>query len=325
MLDLVFWIIALIIGLAVLVKSSDYFTDSAEKIGIHFKINPFIIGVTIVAIGTTLPDLVSSFIAIFLGFPEIAIGNAIGANIVKILFVIGLTALIGKNIKIHYELKHFELPFLIGVTFLLALIVFDGKLVLLEAIFLVSILILYLIRTIYSGERANIAIKRNLKKEKGLLTNGGELQKTTLLILVGSAIFIYLGANLTINTVIIISEMIGISTGIIALSIISIGTSLPELAVCISAALKKQPEMAIGTIIGSNILNSLAVLGIPGVVGILLFGPMVFEISFIIILVLLASTLLFVFMIEDKEITVWEGMLLIIFYLFFLAYLFGLV
>ncbi len=326
MYDLFFWVIIFIVGLAVLVKASDYFTDSAEKVGLHFGIPAFIVGVTIVAIGTSLPELVSALVAVFMGAPEIAIGNVVGANIINILLVIGLVSIVSGKIKIMFDLKHVDLPFLIGTTFLLALIIFDGRVTIIESILLIVVLAIYLWYTVSS--RMGIMseeIKKEIKKEKEIIKEKKKLKKSTWLILAGGAVFIYLGATLTVTAAISLSDLLGIGKGIIAISIVSLGTTLPELTVSITAARKNQPEIAIGNVLGSNIFNSLAVVGIPGLIGGILFGPMIFEISIVAIMVLIGATLLYNFMVEDREITAWEGGLLLVLYIFFLLYLFGVV
>ena len=323
---LIFWIISFIVGLAVLVKASDYFTDSAEKVGLHFGIPAFIVGVTIVAIGTSLPELVSALVAVFLGAPEIGVGNVVGANILNILLIVGVVSIISGKIKIFYELKHVDLPFLMGSTFLLALVIFDGRVTVIESILLIAVLVIYLGYTIYSRlEREGGEMKVEMKKEKELLKEKKKLKKSTWAILVGGVIFIYLGANITITAAIELSTLLGIGKDIIALSILSMGTTLPELTVSIAAARKHQPEIAIGNVLGSNIFNALAVVGIPGLIGGLIFGPMVFEISLVAIMVLIGATLLFNFMVEDREITKGEGGLLLAFYVFFILFLFGVV
>jgi cation:H+ antiporter len=326
MLDLAFWIIVFIVALAVLVKASDLFTDSAEKIGLHFGIPPFIVGVTIVAIGTSLPELVASFVAIFWGVPEIAVGNVVGSNIANIFLIIGVVAIISKKIKIFYELKHVDLPFLMGSTMLSAFVLFDGQIVFFESVLLLAVLVSYLLYTISSRKnRPDAEIKKELKKEKDLISGNKKLKWTTWFWLAAGAVLIYFGAQLIISSVLNISEILVIGAGLIAVSAVALGTSLPELVVSITAARKKQPEMAIGNVIGSNIFNSLAVLGIPGLFGTIFLGTIVFEFSSILLLIMVAATLLYYFMVEDKEITSWEGWLLLIFYVFFIAYLFGIV
>jgi cation:H+ antiporter len=326
MFDLLFWLCVFFVSLVVLVKASDFFTDSAAKIGLRFGIPSFIVGVTIVAFGTSLPELISSMVSIFWGVSDVAIGNVIGSNIANIFLIIGIVTIISKKIKIFYELKHVDLPFLVGSTLLLSFILFDGKVMLFESILLIIILIIYLLYTISTREkRSNSEIKKEIKKDKELFKEKRKLKKSTWIWLFVGLILIYFSSQWTVSSVLALSNILNIKTGLIAISLVAIGTSLPELAVSVTAARKNQPEIAIGNVIGSNIFNSLAVVGIPGLIGGLVFGAVVFEVSIIAILVMVSATLLYYFMVEDKEISFWEGWLLLIFYIFFLAYLFGLV
>jgi cation:H+ antiporter len=324
--DLFFWLGLFIVSLAVLIRASDIFTESAEKIGLHFKIPPFIVGVTIVAIGTSLPELISSLIAIINGVPDIAVGNVVGSNIANIFLIIGVIAVISKKIKIAWEIKKVDLPFLMGSTLLLSFILIDGVVGFFESIVLLAALSVYIIYTINSQDGVSaIEIKKELKKEKELLSEKRKIKNLTYIYLVASAFFIYLGARFTIDSVIVISEMLNIATGVIAVSAVAIGTSLPELVVSIQAAKKNQPEMAIGNVIGSNIFNSLAVLGIPVFFTSGFLGAINYVFDPVIIFIMIAATIIYYFMVEDKEITNWEGYFLLIFYLFFLFYIFGII
>lgn len=326
MVDLFFWIGLFIVSLAVLIKASDVFTDAAEKIGLHFKIPQFIVGVTIVAIGTSLPELISSIIAVANGVPDIAIGNVVGSNIANIFLIIGVVAVISDKIKIAWELKKVDMPFLIGSTLLLSFILLDNYVSIIESILLLLVLVVYITYTIHSRDgRSASEIRKELRKEKDILSEKKKLKPTTIIALIVSVIFIYFGANYTIESVIEISKILNVATGLIAVSAVAIGTSLPELVVSISAARKNQPEMAIGNVLGSNIFNSLAVIGIPGLFGGIFLGGISFSFDLIIILIMVAATIIYYFMVEDKEITKWEGYFLLIFYAFFLLYIFGLV
>jgi cation:H+ antiporter len=324
MFDLVFWIIVFIVSLAILIKASDYFTDSAEKIGLHFKMPAFIVGVTIVAIGTSLPELISSIIAVFASSPEIIVGNVIGSNITNIFLIIGITAIVGKKIGLSWEIKHVDIPFLIGSAFLLAMVLLDGVIGLLESILLLAVLIVYICYTISSREKrqsqdGTTQIKKEIKKEKELLKESKRLSPWVWIILVLGAVFIYLGAQFTIVSIINLSSLLGVGAGIIALTALALGTSLPELVVSITAAKKGQPEMAIGNVLGSNIFNSLAVISIPGIISVVaLATPITFTFSIFIVGALLVATILYYFVVEDKQITKWEGALFILFYLFFI-------
>ena len=145
--ELVLWIGVLVVSLAILAKSSDYFTDSAEVIGNFFKLPAFIIGVTIVAIGTSLPELVSSLFAVFNGASEIVVGNVIGSNITNIFLVLGITAILSKKITILHELVRVDLPLLVGSAFLFAFTIWDGVFSLFEALLFIFGVIFYLVYT----------------------------------------------------------------------------------------------------------------------------------------------------------------------------------
>jgi len=311
----VIWIVVFVISLYVLIRASDYFTGAAAKIGLSFGIPDFIIGVTIVAIGTSLPEIVSSVIAVVRHSSEMVVGNVVGSNIANIFLVLGIAAVIGKKLTITYDLVHIDLPLLMGSAFLLAITIVDGKFTLLEAMLCMSGLIVYLLHAIsVEKRRTGVMAQKEIKL-------GKELRGKTFVVLVLSGVFIFIGAKYTVESVIQLSALLHLGTEVIAASAVALGTSLPELMVTISAARKGMPEIAIGNVLGSNIFNALAVMGIPGLIGtlvipqnILLFGlPM-----------MIIATLLFFFMGQDKEITQWEGWLLIIFYVFFIVKLFNL-
>ncbi len=306
------------ISLYVLIKSSDFFTDAAEKIGRSFGMPPFVVGVTIVAVGTSLPELLSSIVAVLAGKGEIVIGNVIGSNIANIFLVLGVASVISvRKMKIAFELIHVDIPLLAGSAFLLALTMIDMKFTLFDAVLSLVMFVLYAYYTI-KAERKNT--DREIMKEMK-----GELKKVKATwvewtILLVSSIFIYLGAKGTVDAVIRLSNDMGISADVIAVSIVALGTSLPELFVTISAARKGKPEMAVGNVLGSNIFNSTMVIGASG-----LFGQLIVTKAMLLVgmPVMLCATLLFFFITQDKEITQWEGWLLLVFYVFFIGYLFN--
>ncbi len=319
MYDLIFWIGVFVVSLAILVKASDYFTDSAEKIGLFFGLPPFIVGVTIVSIGTSLPELVSSIIAVLHGSSEIVIGNVVGSNIANILLVLGVAAIMIKKIQITYEIATVDLPLLMGSTFFLAATIWDGDFSFFEGVLCLVILVIYLIYTIKvekSGKDKVIDKElKDLKREKWSWKN--------FIILIASTIFIYLGAKYTVESVVRLSQpdMLNIGAEIIAISAVALGTSLPELMVTISAARKGKAEIAVGNVLGSNIFNALGVMGIPALFGVLIIPSSILTFGLPIMIV---STLLFYFITIEKTVTRWEGLMLLVFYLFFVGKLFGL-
>ena len=311
MLPLLIWIIVFVASLFCLIKSSDYFTDSAEKIGLYLGLPAFIVGVTIVAIGTSLPELASSIFAVLSNSSEIVVGNVVGSNITNIFLVLGITGIIGKKLKVTYELIHVDLPLLVGSAFLLAITVWDGIFTWPEALVCIGGFILY---SVY-------IIKTQKKQETSKPKKPRKLDWKTICILIISAFFIYLGAKYTVESVIQLSEILNIGKEIIAISAIALGTSLPELMVTVSTARKGKPEMAVGNILGSNIFNALAVMGIPALIGTLIIPSSILTFG---LPMMLIATLLYFFITHDKEITKWEGWLLIIFYVLFIGKIFNL-
>jgi len=318
MLLLLIWITIFIASLLVLIVSSDYFTDSAEKIGLYFGFPAFIVGVTIVAIGTSLPELVSSIFAVLKDSSEIVVGNVVGSNITNIFLILGIAAIIGKRIKVGYELIHVDLPLLVGSAFLLAVTIWDGIFTLPEGLLCIAGVILYLVYTVnVEKKHEDVEIKKEMKGK----LNKRRLDWKTFVILIISAFFIYLGAKYTVESVIKLSEILYVGKEIIAISVVALGTSLPELAVTVSAARKGKPEIAVGNVLGSNIFNTLAVMGIPALIGNLIIPSSVLMFG---LPMMLIATLLYFFITQDREITKWEGWLLIIFYVFFIGKLFNL-
>ncbi len=310
------WFLLLVVSLYVLIRASDYFTSSAERIGLSFNIPTFIVGVTIVAFGTSLPEIISSLFAVLSDSSEIVIGNVVGSNITNIFLIIGVAALFGKKMKVTYELVHIDLPFLMGSALFLAVAVWDGTFTLFEAMLCLAGIVVYLLHA--------VSAKRRRRKRGHTSTEESDSEGVTgktVFIFAISAFFIYVGGRFTIESVIRLSGILDIGKEIIAASAVALGTSLPELVVSITAARKGEPELAIGNVLGSNIFNALAVMGIPA-----LIAPLTIPISIVTfgIPMMLIASLLFFFMAQDKEITNWEGLLLLIFYVFFIGKLFNL-
>jgi len=319
MVSLVFFIILFLVSLFILIKSADYFTKTAEKIGIYFGIPAFLVGVTIVSIGTSLPELVSSIFAVIRGSSEMVIGNVLGSNIANIFLVLGLAAIIGRKLVLTYEISHVDLPLLMSSAFLLALTIWDGVFTLFDAALCLGGLVIYGSYTI-ATERKHHSIEA--KKEMQGELRKKKLKISTWIILFISAFFIYLGAKFTVESVIEISSLLNIGKDIVAATAIALGTSLPELAVTINAARTNKPEIAVGNILGSNIFNTFAVMGIPALFGTLIIPDLMIK---FVLPIMLIGTLLFFFMTQQKKMTKWEGAMLLLFYLFFIVKLFGFV
>lgn len=314
MQNLIIWLIIFIASLFVLIKASDFFTDAAEKIGISLNISPFLVGVTIVSLGTSLPELVSSIIAVYQNSSEIVFGNVIGSNIANIFLIIGAASLISNTLIIEYEVINVDLPLFVSSAFLLSLTVLDRNFSINEAILCILGYIVYILYTINSGKEEQQSENINSSDKSFLFKQ--------IVIVIISSLLIFFGATYTIKSVTKISEILEIGQELIALSAVALGTSLPELIVTISATRKGNPEIAVGNVLGSNIFNSLMVMGIPRLIGKLEISDNVISSG---LLVLLMGTILFFFVTQDKQVTRWEGLMFFIFYAWFIGNIFGFV
>ena len=311
-----------LLSLLILVIASDFFTNAAEKIGLSIGLSPFIVGVTIVSIGTSLPELMSSILAVLQDSSEVVIGNVVGSNIANIFLIIGAAGIISaRNIRINYDLVSVDLPLFVGSAFLLTLTTWDKNFSSGEAWLFVMGYIMYLFYTIKGSEE-------NQQKESNEKANLTEINRGNInyilrqvLIVILSSIFIYLGAKYTIDSLIRISEILNIGVEIISVTAVALGTSLPELVVTINASLKGKAEMAVGNVLGSNIFNVFIVMGIPGLVGNLVIPDTIIHGG---IPMLIAGTLLLFFTTQDNKLTIWEGWLFLIFYAWFVGKTFGL-
>ncbi len=319
MIELFGWIGLFTVSLAVLVKSSDFFTEAAESLGIYLGFPRFIVGVTIVSIGTSLPELVSSIFAMLDNSSEIILGNVVGSNIANIFLVLGCAAVISQGLSITYDLLNVDLPLFVGTGFFLALTVWDFNFSKGEAILSLIAYAIYLFYTISIAQQEN-QDQQDRAKASGEENDAKKIFPTKdVVILILSSIGLCLGAKYTIDSVVEISELLQIGVEIIAVTGVALGTSLPELIVTISLAIKENPEMAIGNVLGSNIFNTFVVMGIPGLMGTIIIPETILQQALPLMVV---GTILFVFATQDKQVTKWEGLLFFIFYIWFIGQLF---
>ncbi|TXB67560.1 calcium/sodium antiporter [Phaeodactylibacter luteus] len=290
-----------ILSLTVLLKASDWFIDAAEQIGLSLGVSPFIIGVTIVAFGTSLPELATSIASVIGGESEIVVGNVVGSNITNIALVLGLAALVVNRIEMEYNIWHVDMPFLWGSAFLLWFTLRDFHFSIFESLLFLVGIVVFLAYS-FKGEDAEEALDRptiNWKVYAMLLLGG---------------VLVYLGADYTIFAIRQLSAMAGINPEIIALSAVALGTSLPEVIVSLNAARRGKASIAVGNVLGSNIFNTYIVMSIPSFFGELTIPA---NINDVYLPLMIAMTVLFGIMSNNKKITRWEGVVLLMFYAFF--------
>lgn len=294
-------ILIFIVCLAVLLKSSDWFVDAAEKIGLSFGVPPFIIGVTVVAFGTSLPELATSISAVLSGSSEIVIGNVVGSNISNILLVLGLSALIGGTLTTSHDVMQSEMPQLLGSVAFMWFAMSDLHFSFAESIIFLVAAGLFL---------------ANFFREKDEQVIKVDASWSDYLKLIGGGTLVYLSADYAISSIQDISVTAGINTEFLALTLVAVGTSLPEVFVSISAARKGKHGIAIGNVLGSNIFNSYVVTGVSSMFGVLVIPAHMLEFS---LPLMAAMTLLFALVSLRLKVRRWEGGLLFLFFIFYLV------
>ena len=305
-IELLSYIGLFVASIILLLKASDWFVDSSEKIGLSFGISPFVIGVTIVAFGTSLPELASSIVAVIGNDSAIVTGNVIGSNVANICLVLGIVAIVSRGIKMDYAVLDVDIPVIVASALLLYVFTYDGVVDWVDGIFLCAMLLVFLINSFRSHKTADETVK----------IDAG--WKAYLLLVLG-AIGVYFGATYTVMSIQEVSSVMGISSGVIAMSAVALGTSLPEVIVSVAAARKGKPGMAVGNVVGSNIFNSFAVMGIPSFFGDIIV-PM--EDVGLSLIFMIGITLLFAFMAAANNVSRWEGVMLVLMYFIFIAQLF---
>lgn len=297
----------LALGFVLMVKGADFFVEGASSLALKLKIPQIVIGLTIVAMGTSAPEAAVSITSAIKGTAGIAIGNVVGSNIVNVLLILGITAMM-IALPIQKNTIKYEIPFTCFVSILLVMMGYYfhsiTRLCALVFIILFVLFLLYLVK-----------ISKNIEEVD---ENASKLSAIkVILFIVGGILALVWGSDLTVNNAITIAHKIGVSDRIIGLTIIAIGTSLPELVTCIIAAIKKQADLAIGNIIGSNIFNILFVLGLTG-----LIQPMKFEKAFLYdgLVMIFAILLLFIYTVKKQCLSRLQGFSFLILYIAYVIF-----
>jgi cation:H+ antiporter len=328
---LLIWIIVFAVSLAVLVKGADWLIGSAEKIGLSMGLSPFIVGVTIVGVGTSFPELISSFASVFQGVPEVVAANAIGSNIANILLIVGVSALIGRKLVVSKSLIDLDLPLLAISTVLFLGIAFDGKITIGESVLMVATYVVYLFYTVFNKDEETEELQEILpsrqERRKNVLAHKKEgtfyrpkVYFIDFIFLAIGILALVVGAKYMIEALVNISSILNIATGVIAITAVAVGTSLPELLVSAKAAMQNKSEVALGNIFGSNVFNILVVVGLPGLFKNLPIDSQTFSIG---IPAMALATLLFVISGISRRIHMWEGAFYLAVYVLFIAKLFS--
>lgn len=314
--NMVWQIALLIIGFVMLIKGADWFVDGAAGIADKLHIPQLIIGLTIVAMGTSAPEAAISISASVQGSADIAVGNILGSNILNILIILGITSVI-TPLAVQKSTVKYEIPFVIIISVIFGLIgLFDNSIGLIDGILLWVLFIAYIAYLFIMTKKGKIQADESDDED-----NDKKPKKVWQLILfgiIGIALVVF-GSNITVNAATEIATMLGMSERFIGLTIVALGTSLPELVTSITATLKKNADIAIGNIVGSNIFNILFVIGTSAMI-----TPVAYQNQFLIDSIFCVATamlLLLLVLNKDKKLKRWGGIIMLICYAGYFVYL----
>lgn len=307
-MEILLQLLLLAVGFVMLVKGADAFVEGAAGIAEKFGIPQLVIGLTIVAMGTSAPEAAVSITAALKGNAAITIGNVVGSNILNVLVILGITSVI-VSVTVARSTVRIEIPYMLVITLLLLILGFSGnEIVFWEGVILWAAFLLYLGYLFYMAKK-----NRQVEEE----TEKKPLWKLLLYTVLG-LVFVVWGSDVTVDAATAIAKAVGMSERFIGLTIVALGTSLPELFTSVSAALKGKADIAIGNIVGSNIFNILFVVGTTA-----LITPVVFESGFVIDTLIAggAGLLLWLCVCREQKLKRMGGVMMLVGYAAYFCYL----
>lgn len=301
-------LILLVIGFVMLIKGADLFVEGAASIAERFGIPQLVVGLTIVAMGTSAPEAAVSIASALKGSADITVGNVVGSNVLNVLVILGLAAVI-TMVPVGITTVKYEIPYMILITVLfLGMGITGNKITLVEGVFLWIAFIAYLVYLLFQAKKNKEETQEENKKPMWLL----------FLLTVGGLAFVVWGSDVTVDAASNIAKAMGMSERFIGLTIVALGTSLPELCTSVSAATKGKADIAIGNIVGSNVFNILFVVGTTA-----LITPVAFAQNFVVdtTVAILSGVLLWVAVVLQKGLKRMAGVIMLVAYAGYFVYL----
>lgn len=306
-------LLAFLAGLAILLVAARFFTAAAERIGLRLGMSAFVVGVFIVAIGTSLPELVASVLSVRAGLSEIVAGNVLGANAANLLLILGAVSIAvpGGRVLLGEQYLYIDLHFMLGGMLALGTAMADGYVSRVEGLLLLAGYAVYVAYLLAEGRSASADAAH-----ADALPDESRSMVRDVAVLLGAGAAIYVGGDRAVEALGRLAAALGISPAIASVTILSIGTTLPELAVSLAAARGGLAALAVGNILGSTIFNALAIGGTAAVIGGVDVPPSLlhFALPFV-----AAASLLFYLLTQDKRISRWEGMLFLVLFALFIT------
>ena len=310
-------VVLFVAGLGLLVLGAEWLVKGASRLAAALGISPLVIGLTVVAYGTSSPEMAVSVKSALAGQSDIAVGNVVGSNIFNVLFILGASALIAP-LLVSSQLVRLDVPIMIGVSALTLLLAADGSIGRLDAALLFAGIVTYTVFQVLQSRKESAAIREEYAKEYGPKRTSTAVN---VALVVAGLVLLVLGSRWLVNGAVAFAQALGVSELVIGLTIVAAGTSLPEVATSILATIRGERDIAVGNVVGSNIFNILAVLGLSGLAspaGLPVSGALAaFDIP---VMIAVAVACLPIFA-SGATIARWEGALFLFFYVAYTSYL----
>lgn len=317
-------LILFILGFVLLISGAEFLVRGASRLAVTIGISPLVVGLTVVAYGTSAPELAVTVQATYAGQADIAIGNVVGSNIANILLVLGLSALTTPLI-VDQKLVRLEIPLMIGLSFLVLFMGWDGAISRLDGIVLFAGAVAYTVFAIRQSRKEGKAIQKEYEEEfdgeKAILKSPVQVAWQFVLIGVGISMLM-LGSRWLIDGAVAMAHYLGVSELIIGLTVVAVGTSLPEVATSVVASLRGERDIAVGNVVGSNIFNILSVLGLCSIVAPAGINVSAAALSFDIPVMIAVAVACLPIFFTDYRIARWEGVMFVGYYVAYTVYLY---
>ena len=313
-------VIFIIIGFILLIKGADFLVSGASSIAKKFHIPEIIIGLTIVSIGTSMPELMVSITSALEGYSDMAIGNVVGSNVANLVLILGLAAVL-QPVILKKQTRLIDTPICLGIAIIFYFICNYGQNVTrIDGIILIALFVLFISYTIIMAIKGKKFENEEVKEEKKSENEVLSPLKSIVYIILG-IVALKFGGDFAVDNAVKVAQWFGLSEKIISVTILAIGTSLPELVTTVSAAIKKESDIAIGNILGSNIFNMLLIIGVSSII-----NPIVYNISYnidmYIMIVALCVLFLFAYIPPKNQVSKMNGVVYLIIYAIYMINLF---
>ncbi|WP_310389318.1 calcium/sodium antiporter [Roseateles sp.] len=309
-----------LIGLIALVSGAELLVRGASKLALSAGISPLVVGLTVVSMGTSAPEVAVSIGAALDGLPDLAIGNVVGSNIFNVLFILGISALI-VPLTVHAQVIRQEVPVMIGASLLLLAVAWDGRLSFNDGLLMMALFIAYTVLLVRQSRRESKETQAEFTEEMPAEANWDKHWGVQVLLIAVGLGLLVLGSNWLVGAAITVAKSLGVSDLVIGLTIVAAGTSMPEVATSIMAAIRGQRDIAIGNVVGSNIFNILGCLGLTALISPAGIPVAASVLNFDIWVMLAVALACLPVMLSGREIARWEGVVFIGYYIAYTAYL----